>query len=168
MRAGNEVKGGRAGVPPGNNILRTMLTFVTKRFADTGIVEKYKARRVADGSQQTDVDDTHAPTVGAVTLRIVLTVSAREKMRHSKVDVESAFLIEDIDRPTHVQLPVAYTNYHGVAPRVWKLLKSLYGLRQAPRLFWIGLKKELERQGFKSSDHDPCLSTRREEDDSYT
>jgi len=47
-------------------------------------------------------------------------------------------------------------------------MKSLYGLRQAPRLFWLGLKSELERQGFKASDHDPCLFTRREEDKSYT
>jgi len=168
MGAGTEVKGGRAGVPPGHKILRTMLTFVTKRSADTGEIEKYKARCVADGSKQTDVDDTHAPTIGATTLRIALAIAAADGMVRSKVDVESAFLIEEIDKPTYVQLPTAYTNYHGVAPRVWKLMRSLYGLRQAPRLFWLGLKSELERQGFRSSDHDPCLFVRQEEDKSYT
>ena len=168
MGAGTEVKGGRAGVPPGHKILRTMFTFVTKRYADTGAIEKYKARCVADGSKQTDVDDTHAPTIGATTLRIALAIAAGDGMTRSKVDVESAFLIEEIDKPTYVQLPTAYTDHHGVAPRVWKLLKSLYGLRQAPRLFWLGLKSELERQGFKSSDHDPCLFVRQERDKSYT
>jgi hypothetical protein len=167
MGAGEEVPGGRKGVPPGAQILRSIFTFVTKRMADTGQVEKFKARCVADGSKQNDADDTHAPTIGATTLRTLLAVSVAAGHARSTADVESAFLIEKIDKDTYVQLPVDYTNNKGVAPRVWKLLKSLYGLKQAPRLFWLGMRDTLIGAGFRSSDHDPCLFIRKEEDGSH-
>eukprot|EP00985_Skeletonema_marinoi_P023357 scaffold15528_cov159-Skeletonema_marinoi.AAC.1 len=38
-----------------------------------------------------------------------------------------------------------------------RLLKSLYGLRQAPRLFWKYLTKSMEECGLKQSCLDPCL-----------
>jgi len=167
MGAGEEVPGGRKGVPPGAQILRSIFTFVTKRMADTGEVEKYKARCVADGSKQTDTEDTHAPTIGATTLRTLMAVSVAAGHVRSTADVESAFLIEKIDKDTYVQLPTDYTNEKRVAPRVWKLLKSLYGLKQAPRLFWLGMRDTLVKAGFKSSDHDPCLFIRKEEDGSH-
>jgi len=35
--------------------------------------------------------------------------------------------------------------------------KSLYGIKQAPRNFFLHLKSKLEKQGFKQSSVDPCL-----------
>ena len=166
--AGKVVPGGRKGVPLTEQILRSSFVFVTKRYADSGEIEKYKARLVADGSGQIDVDETHAPTVGGTTLRVLLAVAAQKNLHISKLDVESAFLIENVDVPTYVQLPREYTDYLGKPTEVWELIRSLYGLRQAPRLFWLGMRGALQGLGFVSSDHDPCLFIRREQDGTVT
>jgi len=168
MGAGKVVPGGRRGVPVTEKILRSSFVFATKRFADSGEIEKYKARLVADGSGQRDVDETHAPTIGGTSLRVVLAVAAKRGSIISKLDVESAFLIEDVDRPTYVQLPKEYTEHMGMPPEVWELVRSLYGLRQAPRLFWLGMQAALQGLGFRSSDHDPCLFVRKEADGTFT
>jgi len=52
MGAGTVVPGGRRGVPLTEKILRASFIFATKRFADSGAIEKYKARMVVDGSGQ--------------------------------------------------------------------------------------------------------------------
>jgi len=168
MGAGKVVPGGRRGVPVTEQILRSSFVFATKRFADSGEIDKFKARLVADGSGQRDVEETHAPTIGGTTLRVVLAVAAKRGYVISKLDVESAFLIEDVDRPTYVQLPREYTEYMGRPTEVWELIRSLYGLRQAPRLFWLGMKAALQGLGFRSSDHDPCLFVRTEADGTHT
>jgi hypothetical protein len=38
-----------------------------------------------------------------------------------------------------------------------KLKKSLYGLKQSPRNFFLHLKGKLEKVGFAQSENDPCL-----------
>ena len=41
---------------------------------------------------------------------------------------------------------------------VWKLNKSLYGLAQSPRNFFLHTKSQLtQKLGFTASDADPCL-----------
>jgi hypothetical protein len=38
-----------------------------------------------------------------------------------------------------------------------KLKKSLYGLKQSPRNFFLHLKGKLQKVGFTQSENDPCL-----------
>ena len=99
--------------------------FETKQFDDSGEIEKFKARLVADGSGQRDVDEIHAPTIRGTSLRVLLAVVAQRSMTISKLDVESAFFIEDVDRATYVQLPREYTDFVGKPQEVWKLKRSL-------------------------------------------
>ena len=42
-------------------------------------------------------------------------------------------------------------------PKVLKLNRTLYGLRQSPCTFWLYLTEKLERCGLKQSQLDPCL-----------
>jgi len=87
MGAGKVVRGGRRGVPVTEHILRSSFVFATKRFADSGEIEKFKARLVADGSGQRDVDETHAPTIGGTSLSVLLAVAAQRGHFISKLDV---------------------------------------------------------------------------------
>jgi Reverse transcriptase (RNA-dependent DNA polymerase) len=70
------------------------------------------------------------------------------------LDVEVAFLHGDLDEVIYKENPdgVAYTGY-----KVVVLNKSMYGLVQAARQFFLKLKAVLEKAGFRQSDAEPCL-----------
>ena len=55
-------------------------------------------------------------------------------------------------------MPQGFKQYdkHG-RPKVLKLKRALYGLRQSPRAFWLHLTEKLKRCGLKQSKLDPCL-----------
>ena len=49
---------------------------------------------------------------------------------------------------------------------ILRLCRSLYGLRQAPRCFQVGLFKFLEQSGYVATISDPCVFTKRLDDGS--
>ena len=55
-------------------------------------------------------------------------------------------------------MPHGFKQYdkHG-RPKVLKLKRDLYGLRQSPRAFWLNLTEKLKRCGLKQSNLYPCL-----------
>jgi hypothetical protein len=103
------------------------------KYGSNGAVERYKARLVVRGFSQrhgVDYDETFSPTVRMNTLRLFLTIIAREDLECHHVDVNNAFteatLVEDIylTSPEGVNVAVG---------KVLKINKSLYGLKQAGR-----------------------------------
>ena len=48
---------------------------------------------------------------------------------------------------------------HNTSSKVCKLLKSLYGLKQSPRQWYVKMHKFMTNIGFTSSPNDPCLCT---------
>ena len=148
-----EVK--RSDIPAGARIHDSMFVFRTKRDSD-GRFLKFKARLTFRGDQQDDVGDTWAPTIHTETWKFLLALGTRLDLEMSQIDIASAFLKEymppDMD-DVYMRLPVAHT---GDSIYV-RLLRSLYGLREAPRIFHMGLKKHLISLGFKASSFDPCL-----------
>ena len=150
------VEGGYKSLKKGTPVYRSSFVFNKKYNPSTGTLEKYKARLVLDGSHQTGMtdEDTYSPTVSSTTVKLVVAVSVAKRMKMSLLDVGGAFLIEDIDKETFMSLPLAYTD--GVEVIV-KLSKSLYGLRQAPRLFSKGMTTHLQSMGFTRALTDNCL-----------
>ena len=117
--------------PPGVKLLRGH--FVYKIKLKHNKVDRFKSRFVVDGSQQEpgiDFKDTFAPVVKHTTFRIFLAICATEGLSIHQMDVKNAFinapLTEDVYVRPHpeMKIPDGYC---------LKLLKSLYGLRQAPR-----------------------------------
>jgi Reverse transcriptase (RNA-dependent DNA polymerase) len=111
------------------------------------------------------VGDTWAPTVHAETWRFLLAVGARLDLEMSQMDIAGAFLKEhmpeDMD-DMYMRLPVAHTG----DPVFVRLLRSLYGLREAPRIFHLGLRKHLLELGFRTSTFDTCLFSKKNADGS--
>ncbi|CAI7876170.1 unnamed protein product [Closterium sp. NIES-53] len=71
-----------------------------------------------------------------------------------QIDVSNAFLYADVDAEIYVEYPHTYlTN----PPSVCKLKKSLYGIKQAPRLWQQHLNKKLTEVGFRQLPHDPGM-----------
>lgn len=61
---------------------------------------------------------------------MVLALAARNRWHVHQMDVKSAYLNAEIDEEIYVRQPEGYIE-PGKETYVWKLLKSLYGLKQA-------------------------------------
>ncbi|CAI7799485.1 unnamed protein product [Closterium sp. NIES-53] len=125
-------------------------------FAD-GTYEKHKARWVVRGFDQThgiDYTLTFAPVSRHTSVRLVLCEAASKNFPLRQIDVSNAFLYADVDAEIYVEYPHTYpTN----PPSVCKLKKSLYGIKQAPRLWQQHLNKKLTEVGFRQLPHDPGM-----------
>ena len=125
-----------------------------------GTIDSFRARLVARGfTQEHGVDfwETFSPTVMMATVRIFLTVCKSQKLLIHQLDVSKAFLHGDIDGLIYVKPPKPFDT-PGV---VWKLKKSLYGLKQSPRLWMSKLNDILLQIHFKPTKSDKCLFVRK-------
>ena len=143
-------------LPKGVRVLGSLWVLSTKRNED-GSIRRHKARLVANGSWQMpgfDVFETAAPTSSKTTLRCLLSKVAGENMEMRQLDVRVAFLNGELEEEIYIRQPQGFDDGSG---RVCKLLKALYGLRQAPRQWHAKLKEVLLGLGFEVSESDPCL-----------
>ncbi|CAI7839607.1 unnamed protein product [Closterium sp. NIES-53] len=138
------------------NVLIGKWVFRVKTKAD-GTYKKYKARWVVRGFDQThgiDYTLTFAPVSRHTSVRLVLCEAAAKNFPLRQIDVSNAFLYADIDAEIYVEYPHTYpTN----PPSVCKLKKSLYGIKQAPRLWQQHLNRKLTEVGFRQLPHDPGM-----------
>jgi Reverse transcriptase (RNA-dependent DNA polymerase) len=138
-----------------SKILPGTWTLRRKRNPD-GTVKSLKARWCVRGDLQGFVPDTFAPVVAWATVRLLMYFTLFFGLHTRCIDFSNAFVQAPLDTPIFVHLPRGYHNDGG--PEVClKLVKSLYGIAQAPRLWFEHLKDKLEKRGFKQSKLDPCL-----------
>ena len=138
------------------NVLPSTWAFKCKRFPD-GTIRKLKARFCVRGDRQIegiDYFDTFAPVVSWATVRLMLILAIILGLYTTQVDYTAAFVHADIDTEVYIEMPRGFKE----EGKVLKLNKSLYGLKQSPRNFFLHLKSKLESIGFKNNEEvDPCL-----------
>ena len=150
----------RSDVPKGRRITKSRWVYKVKLNRD-GSIERFKSRFVVCGySQVKGADYTHSfsATMRATSLRLLLALAAGEHLKLEHFDVTSAFTQADIDSDIYVDPPEGYPQYQG---KVLKLVKALYGTKQASRMWQLKLREKLIAMGFANSSHDPCLFSRR-------
>lgn len=141
--------------PSSSRILESRWVFV-KKYNENGQVDKYKARLVVKGYNQIlgiDFQDTFSPVTTYTTIRILLALAAQYKMIVKQLDVKTAFLHGNIDTVIYVKQPEGCNDGTN---RVWLLNKSLYGLKQSPRLWHQKVKSILDKFDLKPTLSDPC------------
>jgi hypothetical protein len=127
-----------------------------KKSYPDGSIRKLKARYCARGFEQAEGVDyfkTFAPVVMWLTVRLLLIMSILLELETTQIDNTAAFVHADIDCLVYVAMPPGF----GVRGQVWKLRKSLYGLSQSPRNYFLYTRDKLITMGFVQSEADPCL-----------
>jgi len=140
---------------PWMNIVSSVWAFKRKRYPD-GSIRKLKARICARGFEQIegiDYFETFAPVVQWMTVRIILIMTILLNLENKQIDYTAAFMQAPIDHDVYVEMPKLFQ----VKGKVWKLKRALYGLKDAPRAYFLHTKGKLEELGFRQSDADPCL-----------
>jgi hypothetical protein len=142
--------------------------FKVKRNAD-GSVERYKARLVAQGFSQKygeDYDETFSPVVRFESIRTVIALSVQRGLILHQMDVTAAFLNGDLEEDVYMKQPQAF-EVARKENRVFKLRKSLYGLKQSSRCWNSVLDEHLKSLGFSQSPGDPCIYVKETDNDIF-
>jgi hypothetical protein len=114
-----------------------------------GTISKYKARYCVRGNLQENVQETFAPVVAWSTVRLFLVLSLTLNWKTCTIDFSSAFVQAPLSDPVWIHLPRGFHSPRGHATCL-QLLKSLYGLSVAPRLWYQHLSQALREEGFKA------------------
>ena len=152
--------------PPNERILHSKWVFKTKTDA-AGNVERHKARLVACGNEQVhgvNYTNTFAPVMDMATARFILALAMIWGVPPRHGDIPNAYTRAPFEQNVNVylQLPKGFTltdqeALSGGKNAVLKLLMSLYGLKQAGRLWNDLLHKQLIHFGFIQCKTDLCL-----------
>jgi Reverse transcriptase (RNA-dependent DNA polymerase) len=145
-------------------IVGTTWVFKRKRRPD-GTIVKYKARLVVRGDQQKvvglTIDETYAPVVEWLTIRLLLTLAVTQNLCTTQIDFKNVFVQSDLPAPIYVELPPGgYQNHPDNAGMILEVNKSLYGDCRAPKLWYMFLQMMLEKIRFTVDANNTCLFTK--------
>jgi hypothetical protein len=145
--------------------VRSKYAFKCKtRSEDT--MRRYKARLTAKGYTQIfghNYEETYAPTARFESVCILLFLACVFDWNLEGLDVENAFIEGELKENIDMVLPKdCYRNNDG-SPIVVRLLKAIYGLKQASHVFHLKLKAALILIDVHPTIHDPCVFIHRDE-----
>ena len=146
-------------LPKGRKATRSRWVFAIKYNSD-GTIERFKARFVVCGYSQIqglDYEQSFSSTMRATTFRTLLALAAQRGLRAEHLDISNAFCQADIDGvDIWVQPPRGFESLCASGQGL-KLLKALYGTKQASYLWQQTLSKWLVANGFTRLKTDPCV-----------
>ena len=122
-------------------------------------METYKARLVAKGYNQKvgiDYEETFSPEAMLKSIRILLSITAHYDYEIWQMDVKIAFLNGHIQEEIFMDQPKGFIS-HGQESKVCKLMRSIYGLKQASRSWNICFHEAIKSFGFSQNMDEPCV-----------
>ena len=140
-----------------NKIVPTQWVFKIKR-DPSGRIKKFKARLVCRGDLQDFEGETYASVASWSTVRSFLVMSEVLDRYTCTIDFSNAFIQSPLAEETKLwmHIPRGYTCTKGPGYCL-RMLKSIYGTKDAPLLWFKYLTEKLRQLGLRQSKHDPCL-----------
>ena len=150
----------RSTLPHGQRPLKGKLVCKRKR-DDEGNISRYKVRYVAKGFAQrylVDYEKTMAPTARLESFRALMHLAAILNWDIQHFDIKTAFLhgILPESETVFMEQPPGFEE-PGKEDWVWKLQKSLYGMKQASRIWNITFHKTMTTLGFQRLVNEWCV-----------
>ena len=133
--------------PPGRTPITCRWAYDLKRDKNGKIV-LYKARLVVHGFKQVagiDFNKTFSSTAQLRTFRFVVSIAVSKGYSMSQYDISQAFLNGTLEEELYMNFPPGYPSEN--KGTCLKLLKGLYGLKQASRIWQKTLYKVLKELG---------------------
>nr|GEV18025.1 retrotransposon protein, putative, Ty1-copia subclass [Tanacetum cinerariifolium] len=127
-----------------------------KKIKADGTIDKYKARLVIKGFRQRegiDYFDTYSPVMRITSIRMILAIVALINLEVHQMDVKTAFLNRDLEEEIYMNQPKGFIA-PGQEGKVYRLVKSLYGLNQAPKQWHQKFDHTMLESGFKINEYD--------------
>ena len=132
--------------------------YKTKRDSK-GKVEKFKARLVAKGFTQregVDYEATFSPVSSKDSFRVIMALVAHFDMELHQMDVKTAFLNGDLNEEVYMIQPEGFVA-NDSGKLVCRLKKSIYGLKQASRQWYLKFHSVVTSYGFVENKVDQCI-----------
>lgn len=152
-------------LPEGRTAVGGKWVYTVKEKADGSNL--HKARFVAKGYSQVegvDYTETFAPTANLTSVRAVMQLAAQHDLVLHQMDVKSAYLNAPIDCEIFMEQAEGFEVQSKNGEKlVYKLKKSLYGLKQSGRNWNNMLHNHLVENNFVQSPTDNCVYTKHEE-----
>ncbi|GJW05907.1 putative ribonuclease H-like domain-containing protein [Tanacetum coccineum] len=129
-------------LPNGKKAIGTKWVFRNKK-DERGIMIRNKAMLVAQGHRQEegiDYEEVFAPVARIEAIRLFLAYASFMGFLVYQMDVKSAFLYGTIEEEVYVTQPPGFKDPDH-PDKVYKVVKALYGLHQAPRA-WIRVQQK--------------------------
>nr|GEY61498.1 hypothetical protein [Tanacetum cinerariifolium] len=126
-------------LPFGKKVIGTKWVYRNKK-EEGGVVVRNKARLVAQGHRQ------------------------EEGIDYDEMDVKSAFLYGKIDKEVYVSQPPGFIDSK-FSKKVYKVVKALYGLHQAPKAWYATLSTFLVKSGYRRGLIDKTLFIKKDKND---
>ncbi|GJW17054.1 putative ribonuclease H-like domain-containing protein [Tanacetum coccineum] len=153
-------------LPFGKKAIGTKWVYRNKK-DERGVVVRNKARLVAQGHRQEegiDYDEVFAPVARIEAIRIFLAFASYMGFIVYQMDVKSAFLYGKIDEEVYVSQPPGFLDPK-YPKKVYKVVKALYGLHQAPRAWYATLSTFLLKNGYRRGTIDKTLFLKKDKHD---
>src|SRR4051812_32323887 len=118
-----------------------------------------KLKLVVKGFRQVqgvDYDETFSPVAMLKSIWIILAIAAHFDYEIWKMDVKMAFLNGILSKDVYMMQPEGFVDPNN-AGKVCKLMKSIYGLKQASRSWNIRFDEVVKEFGFIKNEQEPCV-----------
>ncbi|GJU24031.1 putative ribonuclease H-like domain-containing protein [Tanacetum coccineum] len=111
-----------------------------------------------------DYDEVFAPVARIEAIRLFLAFASFIGFLVYQMDVKSAFLYGTIEEEVYVHQPSGFVD-PAYPNKVYKVIKALYGLHQAPRAWYATLSSFLLKNGFRRGTIDKTLFIKKNKSD---
>ena len=124
-----------------------------------GNIERHKARFVAKGFTQRegiDYTETFSPVSKKYSLRIIMALVSYFDFDLHQMDVKTTFLNGNLEEEVYMKQPEGFSSSEG-EHLVYKLKKSIYGLKQASHQWYLKFHEVITSFGFEENIMDQCI-----------